>query len=74
MHLETSRSECIKKEEDMSVQTNFRAQDMLGVAKPVVKKAAPKYVAPAPKAEPVVVAPVVVEDVAVEAEETSTKE
>lgn len=46
----------------MSVQTNFRAQDMPGSARPVVKKAAPKYVAPKP--EPVVeVAPVVVEDV-----------
>lgn len=53
----------------MSVQTNFRAQDMLGVAKPVVKKAAPKYVAPAAKVEPVV------EDVVVvEAEETSTED
>jgi hypothetical protein len=62
----------------MSFQTNFRAQDMLGVAKPVVKKAAPKYVAPAVKAEPVFVEkPVVkdvVEDVVVEAEETSTEE
>lgn len=58
----------------MSIQTNFRAQDMLGVAKPVVKKAAPKYVAPAKKVEPVVEAPVVVEDVVVEAEETSTEE
>jgi hypothetical protein len=51
---------------------------MLGVAKPVVKKAAPKYVAPAPKVEPVVVEkPVVedvVEDVVAEAEETSTEE
>jgi hypothetical protein len=58
----------------MSIQTNFRAQDMLGVAKPVVKKAAPKYVAPAPKVEPVVVEKPVVEDVVVEAEETSTEE
>jgi hypothetical protein len=58
----------------MSIQTNFRAQDMLGVAKPVVKKAAPKYVAPAPKAEPVVVEKPVVEDVVAEAEETSTEE
>ena len=47
----------------MSFQTNFRAQDMLGVAKPVVKKAAPKYVAPAIKAEPVVVEKPVVKDV-----------
>ena len=58
----------------MSIQTNFRAQDMLGVAKPVVKKAAPKYVAPAPKVAPVVVEPAAVEDVVVEAEKTSTEE
>ncbi len=70
----------------MSIQTNFRAQDMLGVAKPVVKKAAPKYVAPAKKVEPavvepvavveeVVVAPVVVEEVVeLKAEETSVEE
>jgi hypothetical protein len=35
----------------MSVQTNFRAQDMLGIAKPVAKKAAPaprKFEAPKP--------------------------
>jgi hypothetical protein len=45
----------------MSIQTNFRAQDMLGVKKPVAKKATPKYVAPTPKVEPVVVAKAVVE-------------
>lgn len=38
----------------MSIQTNFRAQDMLGVKKPVVKKAAPKPVTPVRKVEPVV--------------------
>lgn len=47
----------------MSIQTNFRAQDMLGNAKPVAKKAAP---APrtfeAPKPEPVVEPAVVVEE------------
>jgi hypothetical protein len=35
----------------MSIQTNFRAQDMLGNAKPEVKKAAPaprKFEAPKP--------------------------
>lgn len=37
----------------MSFQTNFRAQDMLGTKKPVVKKAAPKYVPPVVKTEPV---------------------
>jgi hypothetical protein len=58
----------------MSIQTNFRAQDMLGVAKPVVKKAAPKYVAPAKKVEPVVVEPVAVVEEVVVAEETSTEE
>jgi len=47
----------------MSIQTNFRAQDMLGIEKPAVKKAAPapRVSAPAPKVEPVVVEPVVVE-------------
>jgi len=35
----------------MSIQTNFRAQDMLGIKKPATKKAAP---APAPKPEPIV--------------------
>ena len=56
----------------MSVQTNFRAVDMLGGAKPVegvaAKPAAPK--AKAPKATPVVVEEVVVapvEDVVEEA-------
>lgn len=45
----------------MSVQTNFRAQDMLGNEKPVEKKAAPaaRVAAPAPKVEPVVAAEVV---------------
>lgn len=41
----------------MSIQTNFRAQDMLGVAKPTKKAApAPRIVTPAPRVEPVVVA------------------
>jgi hypothetical protein len=48
----------------MSIQTNFRAQDMLGNAKPVAKKAAP---APrtfqAPKPEPIVEPVVVVEEI-----------
>ena len=68
----------------MSVQTNFRAEDMLGGAKPVVadvkpaaKVAAPKKTA-APKVEVVVEAtpePVVeVEAVAVEAEPEADKE
>lgn len=40
----------------MSIQTNFRAQDMLGVAKPAKKAApAPRVVAPPPAPEPVVV-------------------
>jgi len=59
----------------MSIQTNFRAQDMLGVAKPKAKKAAPapRISTPAPKVEPVVVEPVaVVEDV--KTEETSNEE
>ena len=44
----------------MSVQTNFRAQDMLGVAKPAKKAApAPRVSAPAPKPEPIVVEPAV---------------
>jgi hypothetical protein len=47
----------------MSIQTNFRAQDMLGIAKPEVKKAAP---APrtfeAPKPAPVVEEVVVIEE------------
>ena len=65
----------------MSIQTNFRAQDMLGAEKPVVKKAAPapRAAAPAPKVEPVVVEPVAVievEDIvtAPAVEETSTEE
>lgn len=61
----------------MSIQTNFRAQDMLGVAKPAAKKAAaPKYVPPVKKVEPVVSEPVVVveEVVEVKAEEPSTEE
>jgi hypothetical protein len=64
----------------MSIQTNFRAQDMLGTEKPIAKKAAPapRVAAPAPKVEPVVVEPVVaeVEEIvaAVVAEETSTEE
>lgn len=61
----------------MSIQTNFRAQDMLGVAKPAKKAApAPRVFTPAPKVEPVVVEPVVVEEI-VEApvvEETSNEE
>jgi hypothetical protein len=53
----------------MSIQTNFRAQDMLGVEKPKAKKAAPapRVSAPAPKAEPVVVEPVAVVEETVEA-------
>lgn len=46
----------------MSVQTNFRAQDMLGVAKPAKKAApAPRVSAPAPTPapEPIVVEPAV---------------
>lgn len=39
----------------MSIQTNFRAQDMLGVAKPAVKKAPSRNTAPAAKPEPVVI-------------------
>jgi hypothetical protein len=53
----------------MSIQTNFRAQDMLGTAKPAPKAAPAKKVAPkpAPKVEaPVVEAPVV--EVVAEAE------
>lgn len=48
----------------MSIQTNFRAQDMLGIAKPVAKKAAPaprKFEAPKP-VEVVVEEVVVVEE------------
>lgn len=58
----------------MSIQTNFRAQDMLGVAKPAVKKAAPaaRVFTPAPTPEPVVEPVAVVEEV--KAEETSTEE
>lgn len=42
----------------MSIQTNFRAQDMLGVARATKKAApAPRIVTPAPRVEPVVVAP-----------------
>ena len=61
----------------MSIQTNFRAQDMLGTEKPKVKKAAPapKAAAPAPKVEPVVVEPVAVEEVVeIKAQETSVEE
>jgi hypothetical protein len=50
----------------MSVQTNFRAEDMLGVAKAEVKPAAKPVVKPARVAP--VVAPVVEEVVVVEAE------
>lgn len=58
----------------MSIQTNFRAQDMLGVAKPKAKKAAPapRVTAPAPKVEPVVEPVAVVEEV--KAEETSKED
>tara|TARA_B110000285_G_C14860949_1_gene484556 strand:+ start:284 stop:469 length:186 start_codon:yes stop_codon:yes gene_type:complete len=51
----------------MSVQTNFRAQDMLGIAKPVAKKAAPaprRFEAPKPE---VAVEEVVVVEETVEA-------
>jgi uncharacterized protein YbjT (DUF2867 family) len=64
----------------MSIQTNFRAQDMLGAEKPVAKKTAPapRVAAPTPKVEPVVVEPVVAEVeetvAAPAAEETSTEE
>jgi hypothetical protein len=55
------------------IQTNFRAQDMLGAAKPAKKAApAPRVSAPAPKPEPVVEPVAVVEEPA--AEETSTEE
>lgn len=58
----------------MFIQTNFRAQDMLGVAKPKAKKAAPapRVTAPAPKLEPVVEPVAVVEEV--KAEETSKED
>lgn len=58
----------------MSIQTNFRAQDMLGVAKPKAKKAAPapRITAPTPKVEPVVEPVVVVEEVKVK--ETSKED
>lgn len=63
----------------MSIQTNFRAQDMLGVAKPAKKAApTPRVSAPAPRVEqPVVVEPVVVVEELVEApmaEELPTEE
>ena len=59
----------------MFIQTNFRAQDMLGVEKPKKKAApAPRVSAPAPKLEPVV-EPVVVEEVVeIKVEESSTEE
>lgn len=42
----------------MSIQTNFRAQDMLGAAKPAKKAApAPRIATPAPRVEPIVVEP-----------------
>lgn len=58
----------------MFIQTNFRAQDMLGLAKPKPKKAAPapRITAPAPKPEPVVEPVVVIEEVKVE--ETSKED
>jgi hypothetical protein len=67
------------KKENMSAQTNFRASDMLGVAKPVKKvapKVAKKYVAPTPTPEPVVVESVVTEETVAEApaEDTSTED
>jgi hypothetical protein len=78
--LETSRSRCIKerrKKKDMSIQTNFRAQDMLGASAPKKKaKAAPRVAPAAPKVEePVVVTEpaVVLEEVVVE-EATSNEE
>ena len=70
----------------MSVQTNFRAQDMLGAEKPAAKKAAPaprvvSAPAPTPVVEPVVVEPAVVEPAVLEetveapaVEETSVEE
>lgn len=42
----------------MSIQSNFRAEDMLGTSKPKIEKSAPKYVAPAPVITPVVADPV----------------
>jgi hypothetical protein len=76
LKLETSRSSYIvRKKKNMSVQTNFRAVDMLGsqakadsvaeVVKPVVKKAAAKAEV---KVEKPVVEPVVVEEVVAEPE------
>ncbi len=44
------------------IQTNFRAQDMLGTAKPAVVVEAPKKVAPKKVAAPVVEETVVVEE------------
>ena len=44
----------------MSIQTNFRAQDMLGAAKPAKNAApAPRVSAPAFRPEPIVVEPAV---------------
>lgn len=55
----------------MSIQTNFRASDMLGTAKPEVKpaaKPAAKAAKIAPKAEAIIeVAPVIEDVVVVEA-------
>lgn len=42
------------------IQTNFRAEDMLGTNKPAKKAApAPQVSAPAPRPEPIIVEPVV---------------
>lgn len=52
----------------MSIQTNFRASDMLGTVKPEVKAAVKPVAKPAkitPKAAPIVEAAPVVEDVVV---------
>jgi hypothetical protein len=84
LKLETSRSSYIvRKKKNMSVQTNFRAVDMLGgpakaeavveVVKPVVKKVTPKVEVKVE--EPVVVEETVVEpEVVVEDAPESTEE
>jgi len=61
----------------MSIQTNFRAQDMLGIAKPAKKAApAPRAAVSTPKVAPVVVEPVAVVEAVeeVKVEETSVEE
>jgi hypothetical protein len=59
----------------MSVQSNFRAQDMLGTAPQAVKKAAAPRIAPVlPKVEPAPVVAPTAENLVVEPEATSTEE